>query len=97
MNGFAGITLKDMKQMMFTDYDPNRLFDTLTLRLGVNSDKALSQKLKMTKSVVAGIRQKRLPVRASLIVGIHEATGISISELRHILGDRRSKYRISYR
>ena len=86
-----------MKQMMFTDYDPNRLFDTLTQRLGVNSDKALSQKLKMTKSVVAGIRQKRLPVGASLIMGIHEATGISISELKRILGDRRRKYRISRR
>lgn len=86
-----------MKQMMFNDYDPNRLFDTLTLHLGVSGDKALSQKLNMAKSVVAGIRQKRLPFGASLIMGIHDATGISIHELKRILGDRRRKYRISRR
>lgn len=84
-----------MKQTMFTDYDPNRLLDTLTQRLGVSSDKALSQKLNMNKSLVAGIRQKRLPVGASMMMGIHEATGISLNELKHILGDRRSKYRLN--
>ncbi len=83
-----------MKQITFTDYDPNRLLDTLTQRLGVNSDKALSQKLKMNKTLVARIRQKRLPLGASLLMGIHEATGISIPELKKILGDRRSKFRL---
>ena len=83
-----------MKHMIFTDYDPNRLLDTLTQRLGVNSDKALSQKLKMNKTLVARIRQKRLPLGASLLMGIHEATGISIPELKKILGDRRSKFRL---
>lgn len=82
---------------MFNDYDPNRLFDMLMHKLGVSGDKALSQKLKMGKSVVAGIRQKRLPFGASLIMGIHETTGISIAELKRILGDRRSKYRIGTR
>ena len=83
-----------MKQITFTDYDPNRLLDTLTQRLGVNSDKALSQKLKMNKTLVTRIRQKRLPLGASLLMGIHEATGISIPELKKILGDRRSKFRL---
>lgn len=83
-----------MKPIMLTDYDPNRLLDTLTQHLGVKNDKALSQKLKMNKSLVAGIRQKRLPVAASLMIGMHEATGISIPELKKILGDRRSKYRL---
>lgn len=82
---------------MFNDYDPNRLFDVLMHRLGVSGDKALSQKLNMGKSVVAGIRQKRLPFGASLIMSVHEATGISINELKRILGDRRSKYRICMR
>jgi hypothetical protein len=86
-----------MTQMMFNDYDPNRLFDTLTHRLGVSGDKALSQKLNMARSVVTGIRQKRLPFGASLIMGIHDVTGISIHELKRILGDRRRKYRIGKR
>ena len=86
-----------MKPIMSVDYDPNRLLDALIQHLGVSSDKALSQKLKMNKTLVARIRQKRFPVGASLIMGIHEATGISIPELKMILGDRRSKYRLNCR
>lgn len=86
-----------MKKMIPSDYDPNRLLDTLTQRLGVKSDKALSQKLKIHKSLMTGIRQQRLPVGASLMMGIHEATGIDLPELKRILGDRRSKFRLTYR
>lgn len=83
-----------MKLITFNHYDPNRLFDTLRQRLGISGDKALSHKLNMALSVMAAIRQKRLPVGASLMMGVQEATGISIRELKHILGDRRRKYRI---
>jgi hypothetical protein len=36
-----------------------------------------------------------LPVGASLLIRMHEVTGMSIRELRDLMGDRRTKYRLS--
>lgn len=78
------------------DYDPNRLLDTMLARLGVNSDKALSRKLKVADSVISKIRSRRIPIAASLLLWMSESTGASIHELRQILGDRRAKARMVY-
>ena len=78
------------------DYDPNRLLDTLLTRLGINSDKALSKKLKVADSVISKIRSRRMPIAASLLLWMSECTGASIHELRQILGDRRAKARMVY-
>lgn len=77
-------------------YNPNRLLDALLQRLGLQSDNALSRKLKVARGVIAGIRRGRLPVGASLLLWMHEATGIAIEELRRMLGDRRAKFRPCY-
>ena len=37
----------------------------------------------------------RLPVGASLLIRMHEVTGMSIRDLRDLMGDRRTKYRLS--
>jgi hypothetical protein len=36
-----------------------------------------------------------LPVGASLLIRMHEVTGMSIRDLRDLMGDRRTKYRLS--
>jgi transcriptional regulator with XRE-family HTH domain len=77
-------------------YNPNRLLDTLIERMGLQNDGALSRRLKVAKTVISNIRHGRLPIGASMLMWMHEATGISIGELRALLGDRRTKCRLSY-
>jgi hypothetical protein len=77
-------------------YNPNRLLDTLIERMGLANDGALSRRLRVAKTVIWNIRHGRLPVCASMLLWMHEATGISISELRALMGDRRTKCRLSY-
>lgn len=77
-------------------YNPARLLDALIERMGLKNDGALSRKLKVAGNVIRNIREGRLPVGASMLIWMHEATGISIDELRALLGDRRAKYRPAY-
>lgn len=79
-----------------TNYNPNRLLDTLSLHLDVNSDRALSRKLKVTEDVISNIRSGQFPVSGSLLLWMQEASGLDIDELRRLLGDRRTKSRLSH-
>lgn len=76
-------------------YDPNRLLDALIEKLNLKNDAALSRALEVAPPVISKIRHRRLPVGASLLIRMHEVSNLSIRELRDLMGDRRSKYRIS--
>lgn len=76
-------------------YDPNRFLDAVMQRLGVRSDKALSQKLQVARDVIAKIRSGCLPIGASMLLWIADITGASIAELRKLLGDRRVRARLN--
>jgi len=76
-------------------YDPNRLIDYLIERLNLKNDAALSRVLEVAPPVISKIRHRRLPVGASMLIRMHEETGMTVRELRDVMGDRRSKIRIS--
>ena len=76
-------------------YDPNRLFDALCAWSGVTSDKMLARVLGLSPALIHRMRTGRLPVRASLLEAMADAAGKSVDELRHMLGDRRKKMRMS--
>jgi plasmid maintenance system antidote protein VapI len=76
-------------------YDPNRLLDALLQNMRLKNDAALSRMLEVAPPVISKIRHHRLPVSASLLIRMHEATGTSIGDLRFLMGDRRNKYRLS--
>lgn len=76
-------------------YDPNQLLDTLVSTLRLKNDAALSRALEVAPPVISKIRHRRLPVGASLLIRMHEVSGMSIRDLRDLMGDRRTKYRIS--
>jgi hypothetical protein len=78
-----------------TTYDPNRLLDTLLEKMSLKNDAALSRALEVAPPVISKIRHRRLPVGASLLIRMHETSGMSIRELRDLMGDRRTKYRLS--
>jgi hypothetical protein len=76
-------------------YDPGKFFDRLLGDLRLKNDAALARVLEVGPPVISKIRHGRLPVGSALLIRIHEVTGLSIADLRFLLGDRRSKYRIS--
>lgn len=76
-------------------YDPNNLLESLIEKLNLKNDAALSRALEVAPPLISKIRHRRLPVGASLLIRMHETTGMSIRELRDLMGDRRTKYRLS--
>src|SRR3954464_12867812 len=76
-------------------YDPNHLLDVLIEKLNLKNDAALSRALEVAPPLISKIRHRRLPVGASLLIRMHEVSALSIKDLRHLMGDRRNKFRIS--
>lgn len=74
-------------------YDPNRLLDALVEKLNLKNDAALCRRLEVAPPVISKIRHGRLPVGASMLIRMHEETGLTIRELRDLMGDRRRNYR----
>jgi transcriptional regulator with XRE-family HTH domain len=71
---------------------PNHLLDVLMLTLGVTSDAALARALDVPPSTISKIRNRQMPVTSSLLLAAHEATELSIRELRRLLGDTATRY-----
>lgn len=76
-------------------YDPNNLLDALHANLRLKNDAALARILEVNPPIISKIRHRRLSVGGALLIRIHEVTGLNISDLRFLMGDRRQKYRIS--
>lgn len=76
-------------------YDPNAMLDTILAKLQLRNDAALSRLLEIQAPVISKIRHHRMPVSGALLVRIHEATGLSVRTLQDLMGDRRSKFRLS--
>lgn len=74
--------------------DPNRLFDTLQQMLELENDEALSRVLHVEPYLIKRVRERQHPVDPSLLIRINEATGINMRELRQMMGDRRTEYRL---
>jgi hypothetical protein len=78
-----------------SNYDPNKLLNTINEKLRLRNDAALSRTLEVSPPVISKIRHKRLPLGASVLIRMHEVSGLSIRELRALMGDRRQSYRVS--
>lgn len=76
-------------------YDPNRLLDYLLQGMCVKDDVALAHVLGIAPVVISKIRNKHVSVNASLLTCMHEASNLSINDLRRLMGDRRDRYRLS--
>lgn len=78
-----------------SEYNPNRLLDAIIERMKLKNDAALARLLSVSPPIISKIRHGRLAVGASTLIRMHEETQISIAELRALMGDRRTKYRLS--
>jgi hypothetical protein len=82
----------DLPEKEDFNYDPNNLMDALIKQLGIKNDAALSRRLEVAPPVISKIRHKILPVGPNLLIRMHEESGLSIREIRALMGDRRKKF-----
>ncbi|OWW22448.1 hypothetical protein [Noviherbaspirillum denitrificans] len=75
-------------------FDPNRLFDTLQQMLDLENDEALSHVLHVEPYLIKRVREGVHPIDPALLIRINEATGINMRDLRQMMGDRRTEYRL---
>jgi len=70
--------------------DPvNRLFDKLLSDHLLETDAALARHIGMSPAVISRLRHGVYSLSAAQIIRIHEATGLSIREIKEILAERR--------
>lgn len=77
------------------DYNPELLLNLLMDRMHLTEEGELAKRLRMDKRLLGKIRQRRLQISGSMLMQMQEATGITIAELRRILGDRRGTSRMA--
>jgi hypothetical protein len=76
-------------------YDPNHLLNCLIKIIGVTNDAGLARKLKVSERIIIMMRERKISISASMMMWLHEASGLTIEQLRNLLGDRRAKHRLT--
>lgn len=90
-------TYQRMKQpAQANTYSQARLLDALLNHFQLERDSELARRLDMPRSFICRLRKGRSPVGAALLIRMHDESGISIMELRRLLGDRRKRFRGGY-
>ncbi len=75
-------------------YNPNMLFDVLLATFGLDDDEALGSVLHIGAPLIRRIRCGQVPVDPLLLLRMNELSGISVRELRRLMGDRRAEWRL---
>lgn len=75
--------------LMLDSYDPAPLLDALFRSLSVKHDAALAEALGVARSVVSRIRSRKVGVTADILIKMHDSSGLSIHDLRRLMGDDR--------
>jgi hypothetical protein len=77
-----------------TTYAPNRLLNAVIATPHLKNDAALSRALGMGPPIISRVRHRGIPVGVSLLMRMHEETGLPTKALHALMGDRRAKFRI---
>lgn len=73
------------------NYTPRRFLQSLIVSLNLKNDAALSRRLGVAPPVISKIRNRRLPIGASILISAHEESGLSIKELKLLIQSNRLK------
>lgn len=58
------------------------LLDLVSRRLGCRNDAALARRLELAPPVISKIRNARLPIGPTLLLRLHDETGMGIREIK---------------
>lgn len=78
-------------------YSPASLLNTVITELALSNDAALARALDIQAPLLSKIRHGKLPISAGVLLRLHEVSGRSIDDLRVLMGDRRTRFRICAR
>lgn len=82
---------KETKMNEQTFKSAGDLLEDVKAKLQVKNDAALSRAFEVAPPVISKIRHGKLPVGASLIIKIHELTGMTIAEIKSYLPSKDDK------
>ena len=74
------------------EYTPNNLLDAISDRLHAKNDAELCRLLNVAPPLISKIRHHHLGIGPMLLISMHEESGLSIKELRMLMGDRRTRF-----
>jgi len=80
--------MNDQPNVDKNTFFPHKLIDGLIEKLSLKNDAALCRVLSVQPPIISKIRHGHLPVGASLLIRMHEETGLSIRDLRVMMGDQ---------
>lgn len=67
------------------DYSPEKLLDVLLDRFKLKNDAALARALQLPPTVVSKLRSKSSNLSAAVLLRLHDATGLSINDIRSLM------------
>ena len=81
---------KHMQNIHFSNIEQNKfnnnvLFKKIIEQLNLRSNSALSKVLMLDRQTASGIRLGKKNIGATLLIRIHETTGMSITEIKEIM------------
>lgn len=65
-----------------TTKNENALLDLVAEKIGARNDAQLARGLEVAPPVISKIRHNRLPVGTSMVVKIHETTGMTVRDIK---------------
>lgn len=74
-------------EMASATRNANELFDQIMREFDLKSDSALSRALEVSPSAISKIRSGSAAFTDNMLIVVHEATGMSIKELKAVLRD----------
>mgnify|MGYP001549271320 FL=1 len=72
---------------------PQNLLDELKRMLGLKTDAQLAEALKTPPPVISKVRTGALLVGSTMLIRMYDASGLSIDDLRELMGDTRRRAR----
>ncbi|MDB5770864.1 MAG: hypothetical protein JWM42_1238 [Burkholderia sp.] len=75
-------------------FNPGHLLNALKIHFHLRSDAALARALDVDRPYISKIRHHMNPVGPTLLVRMHEASGLPVRQLRAWMGDRRKVVRL---
>jgi hypothetical protein len=86
---------KGLRANTSSQFQPGKLLDQLISHMGLRNDAALSRMLELSAPTISKIRRRALPVSATVLVQMHEVSGLTIRDLRALMGDHRRRFGIN--
>lgn len=75
-----------MNHLSNPSYSPNRLINKVQEKMRIQSDLQLAIAISVDRTTIAKIRKKKVPVGASMLLRLHDLTGLPAKELRKWMG-----------